>query len=113
MTENKIPVVNIVRKEDQVKILKEEYKQEYVLNSESPDFKAELKPLLRKLRTNVALECVGGEMTGTLVNALPRGATCFLYGNLSGQDVCGINTLQMIGNNVTLKGWFLGEEIKK
>mmetsp|Transcript_30705 Transcript_30705/g.22785 ORF Transcript_30705/g.22785 Transcript_30705/m.22785 type:complete len:207 (+) Transcript_30705:25-645(+) len=38
MRENRIPLINIVRREEQVQFLKEEYKCEYVLNSSEPTF---------------------------------------------------------------------------
>lgn len=63
--------INIVRREDQVKILKEELKQKYILNSSDPDFLKQLNALTHKLNAKHCLECVSGEMTGHMINNMP------------------------------------------
>jgi len=64
MRENNIPLINIVRREEQVQFLKKEYQVEYVLNSSDPKFDDDLYELSKKLDANVAMECVAGEMCG-------------------------------------------------
>jgi NADPH2:quinone reductase len=78
--QNGIPLVNIVRRDEQIKLLKEEYGADYVLNSESPTFDADLYDLSKKLGCNVALECVAGEMTGKVMQVLAVGGICICYG---------------------------------
>jgi NADPH2:quinone reductase len=43
--ENGIPLVNVVRREEQVQMLKEKHGAEYVLNSTDPDFESKLLEL--------------------------------------------------------------------
>lgn len=64
---NKIPVINIVRRDEQIEMLKNEYGAEYVLNSTTENFDNELYELSKQLKANVALECVAGETTGRIL----------------------------------------------
>ena len=58
------PLINIVRREEQVKLLKEEYGCKYVLNSSSEGFFEEYQALAKELRASVLIECIGGDITG-------------------------------------------------
>ena len=44
--ENGIPCINVVRREEQVEMLKKEYQVEYVLNSSAEDFHSKLESLV-------------------------------------------------------------------
>ncbi|CDW88723.1 zinc-binding dehydrogenase family protein [Stylonychia lemnae] len=57
-----IPMINIVRKQDQIEQLKTEYGCQYVLNSESPNFQQELNEMCKTLKVNVIIDCVAGSM---------------------------------------------------
>jgi NADPH:quinone reductase-like Zn-dependent oxidoreductase len=58
--EKGIPLINVVRREEQVELLKKEYGAEYVLNSSDESYENDLFELAQKLGANVALECVAG-----------------------------------------------------
>ena len=79
----KIPLINIVRREEQVKLLKEEYGAKYVLNSSTDTFKEEFTALCKELKATCCLECVGGELTGTLLECMPSRSIMHFYGALS------------------------------
>jgi len=64
--ENNIKVINVVRREEQVDLLKTELDAEYVLNSSASDFDEKLLALSKELGCKVALECVAGEMPGRI-----------------------------------------------
>jgi NADPH:quinone reductase-like Zn-dependent oxidoreductase len=85
--ENKIPCINVVRREEQVKLLKEEYGCEHVLNSKDEKFEETLFNLSEKMGANVALECVAGDMTGIVTRCLVRNGVTIVYGQLSEQDI--------------------------
>ena len=55
-----IPLINIVRKDEQIRILQQQYGAEYVLNSTAEGFEEELKNLSKKLKAKTLLECIGG-----------------------------------------------------
>ena len=65
--EEGIPLVNIVRREEQVELLKKEYGAQYVLNSSNANFDDELYALSKELGCNVGLECVAGDMPGRVL----------------------------------------------
>lgn len=81
------PLINIVRREEQVKLLKEEYGCKYVLNSSSEGFFEEYQALAKELRATVLIECVGGEMTGQLMERMPSRSTMVVYGYLSEKPI--------------------------
>lgn len=61
--EAKIPLINIVRKEEQVTILKE-MGCEYILNSSDPDFFENFGELAKKMKATVCFEAIAGSFTG-------------------------------------------------
>ena len=65
--ENRIPLINVVRRAEQVEMLQKEYGAEYVLNSSDQDFDEKLYELCKKLDANVGLECIAGEMPGRIL----------------------------------------------
>ena len=61
--EERIPIINIVRREEQVKLL-QEMGCEYILNSSDSDFLERLGELAKKLRATICFEAIGGTFTG-------------------------------------------------
>ena len=58
-----MPLINIVRREEQVKILKD-MGAEHVLNSSDEGFWDQLGELAKRLRATVCFEAIGGKTTG-------------------------------------------------
>ena len=104
--EERIPLINIVRREEQAQTLKE-LGCEYVLNSSDADFLEKLAELAKKLRATVCYEAIAGAFTGQLMSKMPSGSTCILYGALSEQPVAEIEPLLLIGRNQRLEGFML------
>jgi NADPH:quinone reductase len=67
MNENGIPMINIVRRQEQIELLKKENGAKYVLNSTDPNFDKDLYDLSVKLNCIVAIECVAGDTTGRVM----------------------------------------------
>jgi NADPH:quinone reductase-like Zn-dependent oxidoreductase len=106
------PLINIVRRDEQVTLLKS-LGAEHVLNSSSGDFVDELKALSKRLKATVAFEAIAGEMTGTLINAMPRGSAVYLYGTLS-EEPCGrIDPVEVIFSHKSLHGFYLGNWLRR
>jgi NADPH:quinone reductase-like Zn-dependent oxidoreductase len=105
-----ISVINIVRKPEQVEILKSEGEQ-FVLNSTDNDFEEQFGQLANDLSAGIAFDAVGGEITGKLINNMPAGSDVVLYGGLSGSDIQGINSLEVIFGNKKLTGFDLNKWI--
>lgn len=105
-----INIINIVRKQGQVEKLKANG-AEYVLDSTNKDFIIELKNLAHNLRATIALDAVGGEMSGQLLNSMPEGGEVVLYGGLSDKLLSGFDSLELIFKNKKLSGFNLNEWI--
>src|SRR5262245_28454878 len=81
------PLINVVRREAQAELIKS-LGAEYVLNSSSQTFVNELQLLSKKLKATAVFEAVAGDMTGTVLNAMPHNSMAYVYGALS-QESCG------------------------
>ena len=102
-----IPLINVVRREEQIELLKKEYGADYVLNSQSESFDKDLYELSKKLQANVALECVAGEMTGKIMQVLAVGGICISYGQLSEQKIGPLNPIILIFKHQRLESFLL------
>lgn len=82
--ESGISVINIVRKDDQMKLLHDKFgtpeEGVHCLNSESETFSKDLKALAKKINANLVLECVSGPLTGIISECLPPASTIVMYG---------------------------------
>jgi len=78
-----IPVIQIVRREAQVELLRS-MGAEHILNSSDADFDEKLHRLSHQLKATLILDPVGGEHTIHLLNAAPSHSTALVYGSLSG-----------------------------
>ncbi len=61
-----IETVNIVRKDDQVQDLKENFSAKYVLNQDLPSFLDDVKQVIDEVKPTVIFECVGGDLAGNI-----------------------------------------------
>ncbi|NCC73151.1 MAG: hypothetical protein EOM06_07105 [Sphingobacteriia bacterium] len=105
---NNLKVINLVRKETHIDLLRNEGAQ-YVLNINHPNFADDLKHVACETRTTAALDAVGGELTGKILNSMPDGSEVILYGGLSGLSVGQIDPLEVIFKNKVLRGFNLGD----
>jgi len=99
------PVVHIVRRQAQVDLLRN-MGAEYVLNSSDPDFDQQLRRTFRALDVTLALDAIAGEMTGHLLDALPRGGSVILYGGLSSTTVV-TSGLPLVFDKKSICGFYL------
>jgi NADPH:quinone reductase-like Zn-dependent oxidoreductase len=106
--EKHIEVINLVRKEAQEKTLREQDCKN-VLNTQDEDFGAKLSNMAGQLNATGAIDAVGGELTGHLLNAMPAGSELMLYGGLSGMPISAINPLALIFENKILSGFNLND----
>lgn len=84
--QHQIPLINIVRQEEQVSDLKN-MGAIHVLNSEKESFESELKQLSYNLGANLFLDAVTGKQTSLLLRAAPKGTTLIAYARLSGDPI--------------------------
>lgn len=104
---DRIPMIHIVRRPEQVALLRD-LGAEWVLNSSESSFDRDLTDLCRELRVTMAFDAVAGEMTGRLLRALPRGAHVTVFGSLSEQP-CQIDPDQLIFEHKEVNGFLLSD----
>lgn len=77
-----LPIVNVVRRPEQVELLRN-LGAEHVLNSSESGFDDDLRKLCHKLKATISFEAVAGEMSGRVLSAQPPGSRMLVYGGLS------------------------------
>ncbi len=77
-----VPLISLVRKEEYVKLLKEEEGAEHVIVFRE-GWEQELKDLSAKLHIDCCFEAVGGEVFSKVFVAMPAQSTVYCYGCLS------------------------------
>jgi NADPH:quinone reductase-like Zn-dependent oxidoreductase len=105
-----IQVVNIVRKETQLRELAQKG-EAWVLDSSDENFQNNLKAICKKMRPSIAFDAVGGEMTAQLFNAMPGQSQVVVYGGLSGNTISGIDAMEVIFKGKKLLGFNLNDWI--
>lgn len=100
-----LTAINIVRRPAQVDLLKS-IGAKHILNSSEPDFDAQLKALCRELDARIAFDPVAGEMTGRVLDNMPRFSTIHVYGALS-EAACITDPGQLIFGDKHIKGFWL------
>ncbi len=99
-------VINIVRKAEQIEKLHDEG-EHWVLDISSLDFSDNLSQLATELEAGLAFDAVAGDSTGLILNAMPDQSDIIVYGGLSGQNICGVDTLGIIFNGKNILGFNL------
>ncbi len=107
--DSNIPIVNIVRRAEQVELLKS-LGAKYVVNSSANNYFDEMKSLFRELNVTLALDAVAGNMTFDLMETLPAGGEVMMYGGLSGQPIS-THHGKLIFENKKLSGFWASEWI--
>ncbi|EAR90916.1 zinc-binding dehydrogenase family oxidoreductase (macronuclear) [Tetrahymena thermophila SB210] len=111
-TANGIKVINIVRRQEQVDLLKKEENAEYVLNSSDPNFQKDLNQLSKKLGATVSFDAVGGSLCAVILNNMPDGSSTYVYGNLSMKN-SEASQNDLIFKHKKIKGFWLVDWMKK
>ena len=106
-----IPVISVVRRDEQIDILKAEG-AEHIINSSDANFENDLKELAHKLNATVIFDAVCGNLTQQLLDAAPKGSKLFIYGRLS-KDACEINPGDLIFTGNQIQGFWLTNWLKE
>jgi NADPH:quinone reductase len=77
-----IPAVNVVRRAEQVELLRS-LGAEHVLDSSDAGFDVALRELCQRLGATIGFDAVAGEMSARVLRAQPKGARLLVYGALS------------------------------
>jgi len=97
-----IKTINIVRKEEQKKLL-EDLGANVVINSEDKDFEKELKAKAQELGATICLECICGDVTPKIVKAMPKNSEIYIYGHLASDVLTGVDFANLLVQNKVIK----------
>ncbi len=104
--ENGIEVIDIVRKKESVELL-ESQGAKHVLFEDEENFQEKLASISLNLRANIAFDAVGGNLSGSMLNALIPDAELVVYGGLSGKPIKNIDVMGPIFQNKIISGFNL------
>lgn len=107
-----IPVIHIVRRNEQEELLRQ-LGAEIVLNSESANFREELKKEAMRLNATIAFDAVAGKMTGLIFSAMPPHSRILVYGALSDSFCSDISPLGLIFQMKKVEGFWLSSWLEK
>jgi len=100
-----IPVVNVVRRAEQVELLRG-MGSEYIVNSSDAGYEDALRDLCRKVGATIGFDAVAGEMSAIVLRAQPAGARLLVYGGLS-LAACQADPASLIFEGKRLEGFWL------
>jgi NADPH:quinone reductase-like Zn-dependent oxidoreductase len=101
-----VQVINVVRRDAQVELLKAQGAT-VVLNSSDADFDGQLKDACHQYEAHLAFDAVAGPMTGKLLKALPDNSTVTVYSCLS-HKAPQTPVDQIVFQGKTITGFWLG-----
>ena len=106
-----IPLINIVRQENQLEELKK-LGATYVLNSSKSGFESELKDLARQRKATLFLDAISGRQTSLLLRTAPAGSKVVVYARLSGEDIQA-DPAELVIEGKSIEGFQLGNWLQK
>jgi NADPH2:quinone reductase len=104
-----LPIVNIVRRDEQAELLKSQG-AEYILNSSEGNYKEKLSEIFSNLNVSLVFDAIAGQSTSDLIDALPIGGEVMVYGGLSEQPST-INPGKLIFEKKKITGFWLSDWI--
>jgi len=99
-------VINIVRRDEQVEMMKS-LGAKYILNSNDPDFSKKLKTLCTELNATCFFDAVGGDLTWTVIKAMPMFSVCYIYGHLSVGQTNHVDASHLIFAQKSIRPFYL------
>jgi NADPH:quinone reductase len=101
----RIPMIHVVRRQEQVDLLRSLGAEE-VIDASEPDADTRLSHAFRRLGVTLAFDAVAGETTGLLLHALPRHGRVIVYGALS-ESACQVGPGELIFGDKQVEGFWL------
>lgn len=69
--------------------------------------------MAKDLKATALVECVGGPLTGQIMDLMPSRSTVIFYGNLSEKPISDIDPLLLIGRSTKMESFILFSWIVK
>lgn len=105
---NGVEVINLVRKEEHVELMKAQGIKN-VLNTSENSFQDKLFQLTTQLKPLIAFDAVGGEIGSQMLNVMPPSSRLVVYGALSGSLISGIDPMGVIFSKKLISGFNLND----
>jgi NADPH:quinone reductase len=102
-----IPVINVVRRAEQVRLL-QEMGAEHVLDSSVPEFDTRLREQCHRLDASIGFDAIAGDMSERILRAQPKGSRLIVYGELSHAPVQ-IEATPLIFERKSVEGLYLSD----
>jgi NADPH:quinone reductase len=80
-----VPIIALVRKQEQVDLLKS-LGAEHVFNTSDSDWKSNAKAASNSVGASIGFDCIGGGATNDLAELLQDKGAVYVYGSLSGES---------------------------
>ncbi len=103
-----IDCFGIVRKEHTRDILQNKGFKDLFVTSDA-EMEEKLTYSLKTYSSAIFLDAVAGEQTGAIARCMPEDAKIVVYGGLSGKEILGISTMQLIFKRLQISGFNLNE----
>jgi NADPH:quinone reductase-like Zn-dependent oxidoreductase len=110
-TSEGIQTINIVRREAQMELLKEQG-VEIVLNSNDTNFSEHVRDICQQYQTRIAFDAVAGSLTSQLLTAMPSHSKVIVYGGLS-YEPAQVDPGQFIFERKSIEGFWLTTWLSK
>lgn len=104
-----IDVINIVRREEQVSLLKQQG-VEWVLNSSDEDFQQQLHDTCQRYKVRLSLDALGGSSTNQILEAMLPDSKIYVYGGMS-YELLAADPAQLIFQNKSIEGFWMAKWI--
>lgn len=102
-----LAAIHIVRREAQAALVRD-LGGEHILLSEEPGFAERLAELAERLSATIAFDAVAGELTGTVLGAMPPKSTIIVYGDLAAAP-CVIEARNFVFERKRVEGFWLAD----
>src|SRR5258706_1482066 len=106
-----IQIINIVRREAQKELLKEQG-AEIVVNSNDANFSQHLPDVCQQYQSRIAFDSVAGPLTSQLLKAMPSHSKVIVYGGLSYEPIRA-EAGQLIFEGKSIEGFWLTRWLSK
>ncbi len=106
----KLPMVHVVRRDEQVELLRG-LGAEHVLNSSLSNFDKDLKEVCHRLDATFAFDAVAGDMPQRLLYAMPRSSKVLVYGALSEEPIR-LDPRGLIFEDQRVEGFWLSDYLE-
>ena len=108
-TEAGITVVNFVRREGQVQVLKD-LGAKFVINRGQEGWQEEAKKVLEEQKVQAYFDALGGPDAGRIIDQLPDGTDVYCYGTLTKKNI-DLSGFQVISKHITVRGYNLFDDL--